>query len=112
MADPRKQAERRKARARRDQGRERPRAASVFRPPALHAQVIDVAAAKPWSRHPRSKDMRGGPKTGADIEAAKAGKPTRGAQPPGNTDLVFDRGSYRFHGRVIPAEPREGGLKF
>jgi len=115
-----KQAERRKARIRRTikaAGGGRPRL-SVFRSSKhIYAQVIDdrkgetVVAASSVE-----KDMRGGLKTGADIAAAKAvGKLlAERAASKGIIELVFDRGSYRYHGRVkaLADAAREGGLKF
>ena len=91
---------------------------SVFRSSKhIYAQVIDdrkgetVAAASSME-----KDMRGSLKTGANIEAAKAvGKLlAERAASKGITDLVFDRGSYQYHGRVkaLADAAREGGLKF
>jgi large subunit ribosomal protein L18 len=55
-------------------------------------------------------------KTGASVEAAKAvGKLiAQRAQEKGVKDVVFDRGSYLYHGRVraLAEAAREGGLKF
>jgi large subunit ribosomal protein L18 len=62
------------------------------------------------------KDMRGNLKTGANIDAAKAvGKlVAERAKQKGVTDVVFDRGSYLYHGRIkaLGDAAREGGLKF
>ena len=83
----------------------------------IYAQVIDdqksatVAAASSLE-----KDMRGSLKTGANVEAAKAvGKlVAERAKQKGVTDVVFDRGSYLYHGRIkaLADAAREGGLKF
>ena len=83
----------------------------------IYAQVIDdrkgatLAAASSLE-----KDMRGGLKTGANVDAAKAvGKlVAERALKNGITAVVFDRGSYLFHGRVkaLADAAREGGLKF
>ena len=83
----------------------------------IYAQVIDdrkgatLAAASSLE-----KDMRGGLKTGANVDAAKAvGKlVAERAIKNGITAVVFDRGSYLFHGRVkaLADAAREGGLKF
>src|SRR6201991_3673232 len=77
---------------------------SVFRSSKhIYAQVIDDLKGETIvSASSIEKDMSGGLKTGADIEAAKAvGKLlAERAASKGVTDLVFDRGSYQFHGRV------------
>ena len=83
----------------------------------IYAQVIDdgkgatVAAASSLE-----KEMRGSLKTGANIDAAKAvGKlVAERAKQKGVTAVVFDRGSYLYHGRVkaLADAAREGGLKF
>ena len=120
MAKLKKQTERRKARVRRSlkaAAGTRPRL-SVFRSSKhIYAQVIDdrkgetVAAASSIE-----KDLRGSLKTGADIEAAKVvGKAVaERAAAKGVKDVVFDRGSYIFHGRIkaLADAAREGGLKF
>ncbi len=91
---------------------------SVFRSSKhIYAQVIDdrqgVTVASASSME---KDLRGKLKTGADIEAAKAiGKlVAERATAKGVSAVVFDRGSYLFHGRVkaLADAAREGGLKF
>ena len=55
-------------------------------------------------------------KTGADVEAAKAiGKLiAERAALAGVKEVVFDRGSYMYHGRVkaLAEGAREGGLSF
>jgi large subunit ribosomal protein L18 len=91
---------------------------SVFRSSKhIYAQVIDdtngmtlVAASS------IEKDMRGGLKTGASIDAAKAvGKlVAERAVAKGVKDVVFDRGGYLYHGRVkaLADAAREGGLSF
>jgi large subunit ribosomal protein L18 len=81
----------------------------------IYAQVIDdakgqtVAAASSLE-----KDMRG--KTGANVAAAKAvGKlVAQRAVEKGVKDVVFDRGGYRYHGRIkaLGDAAREGGLNF
>jgi large subunit ribosomal protein L18 len=119
MADSRKQAVRRKARVRGVIKAVSTRARlSVFRSSKhIYAQVIDDRKGETLvSASSMEKDMRGSLKTGADIEAAKAvGKLlAERAATKGITDLVFDRGSYRYHGRVkaLADAAREGGLKF
>jgi large subunit ribosomal protein L18 len=91
---------------------------SVFRSSKhIYAQVIDdnkgqtLAAASSVE-----KSMREGKKTGANKDAAKAvGKlVAERATQKGIKDVVFDRGGYRFHGRIkaLADAAREGGLKF
>src|SRR5215467_5450053 len=120
MAKLKRQTDRRKARVRRAvkaAAGTRPRL-SVFRSSKhIYAQVIDDRKGETVvSASSIEKDMRGGLKTGADIAAAKAvGKLlAERAASKGITDLVFDRGSYRYHGRVkaLADAAREAGLKF
>jgi len=91
---------------------------SVFRSSQhIYAQVIDdtrgvtLAAASSVE-----KDVRGGLKTGANIDAAKAvGKAiAERARKAGVSAVVFDRGGYLFHGRVkaLADAAREAGLAF
>jgi large subunit ribosomal protein L18 len=120
MATVRDRGERRTARVRRTIKRaagSRPRL-SIFRSSQhIHAQIIDdekgetLAAASSLE-----KDTRASLKTGADVTAAKAvGKlVAERARGKGVTDVIFDRGGYRYHGRVkaLADAAREGGLKF
>ena len=115
-----KQIERRKARVRRAikaAAGSRPRL-SVFRSSKhIYAQVIDDSAgATVASASSLEKELRGSLKTGADIGAAKAvGKlVAERAAAKGVKDVVFDRGSYIYHGRVkaLADAAREGGLSF
>ena len=91
---------------------------SVFRSSKhIYAQVIDddagvtVAAASS-----AEKAAREGLKTGANVDAAKTvGKLiAERAKEKGVKDVIFDRGGYRYHGRVkaLADAAREGGLKF
>ena len=120
MATVRDRGERRTGRVRRTirraaGGRKR---LSIFRSSEhIYAQIIDdekgetIAAASSIE-----KDTRASRKTGADIGAAKAvGKlVAERALGKGITEVVFDRGGYRYHGRVkaLAEAAREGGLKF
>ena len=112
--------ERRKRRARfqlRKKSGGRPRL-SVYRSSKhIYAQVIDdgegrtVAAAST-----RDKSLQGSLNTGADREAAKVvGKlVAERALAAGIVEVVFDRGGYRYHGRIeaLADAARESGLKF
>jgi large subunit ribosomal protein L18 len=91
---------------------------SVFRSGKnIYAQVIDdmqgrtLAAASSLD-----KNLRGSLKTGADKAAAAAvGKlVAERALAAGVKEVVFDRGSYLYHGRVkaLADAAREGGLAF
>lgn len=83
----------------------------------IYAQVIDdakghtVAAASSLE-----KDLKSSLKTGADAAAAAAvGKlVAERAVKAGVKEVVFDRGSYIYHGRVkaLADAAREGGLSF
>jgi large subunit ribosomal protein L18 len=91
---------------------------SVFRSSKhIYAQVIDDEAGKTLvAASSIEKDTRGALKTGASVEAAKTvGKLiAQRAQEKGIKDVVFDRGSYLYHGRVkaLADAAREGGLNF
>jgi large subunit ribosomal protein L18 len=97
-------------------GAGRPRL-SVFRSSKqIYAQVIDdVKGVTLASASSVEKSAREG-KTGANIEAAKAvGKlVAQRAVEKGIKDVVFDRGSYLYHGRIkaLADAAREGGLNF
>jgi large subunit ribosomal protein L18 len=83
----------------------------------IYAQVIDdthghtVAAASTLE-----KELKGTLKTGADKAAATAvGKLlAERAVKAGVSKVVFDRGGYRYHGRIkaLADGAREGGLSF
>ena len=101
----------------RQAGAGRPRL-SVFRSGKhIYAQVIDDLKGETLaSASSLEKSMRDGGKTGADIDAAKAvGKllAERAAEK-GVKEVVFDRGSYLYHGRVkaLADAARESGLSF
>ena len=91
---------------------------SVFRSSKnIYAQLIDdangvtLAAASSLD-----KELRAALKTGADKAAAEAvGKlVAERALEKGLGEVVFDRGGYRYHGRVkaLADSAREAGLKF
>jgi large subunit ribosomal protein L18 len=94
---------------------ERPRL-SVFRSNRhVYAQVIDdVSGRTVAAASTMEKDVRGG--STATVDAAKAvgqrlAERARGA---GVTTVVFDRGGFRYHGRVaaVADGAREAGLEF
>ena len=91
---------------------------SVFRSSKhIYAQVIDdrrgvtlVAAST------LDKALKGGLGTGTDVKsAAEVGKLiAERALAAGVKDVVFDRGGYKYHGRLkaLATAAREGGLSF
>jgi large subunit ribosomal protein L18 len=91
---------------------------SVFRSGRhIYGQVIDDGqGATLATASSLDKTLRADLKTGADVEAAKAvGKLlAERATAKGVTEVVFDRGSYMYHGRVkaLAEGAREGGLQF
>ena len=91
---------------------------SVFRSSKhIYAQVIDDAKGQTLaSASSLEKDMRDSLKTGANVDAAKAvGKLlAQRAIEKGVKAVVFDRGGYRYHGRIkaLADAAREGGLQF
>ena len=81
----------------------------------IYAQVIDdVKGQTLASASSLEKDMRA--KSGANVEAAKAVGTlvAKRAIEKGVKDVVFDRGGYRYHGRIkaLADAAREGGLDF
>jgi len=91
---------------------------SVFRSSKhIYAQVIDDdQGATLVSASSLEKGALEGLKTGAGVDAAKAvGKLiAKRAQDKGIKEVIFDRGSYLYHGRVkaLADAAREGGLSF
>jgi large subunit ribosomal protein L18 len=118
MSDSKSLADRRRSRLRfqiRRKAVGRPRL-SVFRSGKhIYAQVIDdVKGATVASASSLEKDLRA--KTGANVEAAKAvGKlVAERAVQKGVKEVVFDRGGFRYHGRIkaVGDAAREAGLSF
>ncbi len=112
--------ERRKKRGRyklRKFGGGRPRL-SVFRSSKhIYAQLIDDNAGKTLAAASTvEKAVAKSLKTGADMAAAaEVGRLIAGrAKEAGIEAVVFDRGGYRFHGRLraLADAARESGLKF
>jgi large subunit ribosomal protein L18 len=83
----------------------------------IYAQLInDEKGVTLASASTMEKTVREGKKSGANIEAAKSvGKLiAERAIAKGIKDVAFDRGGYRYHGRVkaLADAAREGGLNF
>jgi len=96
---------------------ERPRL-SVFRSSKhIYAQLIDdLSGATLAAASSRSEEVSKSVAYGGNIKAAKAvGKQLAElAKTKGIAKAAFDRGHYRYHGRVkaLAEAAREGGLKF
>ena len=101
----------------RRKGRGRPRL-SVFRSNQhIYVQVIDDGEGRTLAAASTlEKEVKGAVKSGSNKEAAAAvGKLiAERASAAGVKEVVFDRGSYLFHGRVkaLADAAREGGLSF
>jgi len=91
---------------------------SVFRSSRhIYVQVIDDVQGKTLaSASTLEKDLRGKLKSGGNMEAAaEIGKLiAERAIKAGVKEVAFDRGGYKYHGRVKPLADaaREGGLSF
>ena len=91
---------------------------SVFRSGRhIYAQVIDDVSANVLAcGSSLDADVKSNVKYTGNVEAAKAvGKlVAERAKKAGVTDVVFDRGGYKYHGRVkaLADAAREGGLSF
>jgi large subunit ribosomal protein L18 len=91
---------------------------SVFRSGKhIYAQIIDDAAGRTLAAASTlDKDLKASLRTGADKDAASAvGKLiAERCKVAGVSAVVFDRGSYLYHGRVkaLAEAAREGGLDF
>jgi len=120
MVKPAERFARRKQRTRfalRTRGSRRPRL-SVFRSSKhIYAQIIDDAAGHTLAAASTlDRDLRGGLRSGADRTAAtEVGRLiAERAKAAGVERVVFDRGGYRYHGRVraLADAAREAGLAF
>ena len=81
----------------------------------IYAQIIDDLAGKTLvSVSSLNSEIKGRP--GVKIENAKSVGELLGkkAHEQGIKDIVFDRGGYKYHGRIksLADAAREGGLKF
>ena len=115
-----KGAERRKARVRRAlkaRAYGRPRLSVHRSDKNIYAQIIDDASGRTLAAASTlDKDVRASLKNGSTAEAAATvGKLIAERGKAANvSEVVFDRGSYLFHGRVkaLADAAREGGLQF
>ena len=111
--------ERRRRRVRyglRKAGGGRPRL-SVFRSNRyIYAQVVDDRQGRTLvAASSLEKDLREGPATGNRQAAETVGaRLAERAVAAGVTEVIFDRGGYKYHGRVkaLADAAREGGLSF
>ena len=96
---------------------ERPRL-SVYRSNVhIYAQLVDDDTGRTVvAADSRSKEFRAGQPRGGNVAAAKAvgGVLAERAKAAGVTQVVFDRGGYKYHGRVkaLADAARAGGLVF
>ena len=112
------QTDRRKQRVRRELRRNnagRPRLCVFRSSKHIYAQIIDDARGHTLAAASTlEKDLKTQLKTGADKAAASAvGKLlAERARQAGIDKVVFDRGAYRYHGRIkaLADGAREGGL--
>ena len=98
-------------------GKERPRLAVFKSARHIYAQIIDDGSGSTLA-HASSldPDLRKAGKTGVSRDAAGkvGGLVAERAKKAGVTKVVFDRGGYRYHGRVkaLAEAARQGGLEF
>ena len=91
---------------------------SIFRSSKhIYAQVIDDARGVTLAAASTvDKELKGSVKAGGDIDAAKAVGllVAKRAIAAGVKEVAFDRGGYRYHGRIraLADAAREGGLSF
>ena len=83
----------------------------------IYAQIIDDATGKTLvSASTLDKELKPNVKSGGNVEAAKmVGElVSKRAVEKGIETVVFDRGGYKYHGRVaaLANAAREAGLKF
>jgi large subunit ribosomal protein L18 len=83
----------------------------------IYCQVVDDTSGKTLAAaSTKDKDLRGGVKYGGNSEAAKAigTAIAERAQAAGVKQVCFDRGHFKYHGRVaaLADAARAGGLEF
>ena len=97
---------------------ERPRLAIFRSLNHIYAQVIDDAAGHTLlSASDQDKEVRGAIKKGqkkSEVATAVGDALAKKAKEAGITAVVFDRGGFRYHGRVkaLAEAARKGGLTF
>jgi large subunit ribosomal protein L18 len=97
--------------------KERPRMSVCFSQENIHVQFIDdVAGVTLASASTTNKTMPNREKLSGNVNSAKTvgAKAAEAAQGKGIKQVVFDRGTARYHGKVkaLADAAREGGLKF
>lgn len=93
----------------------RPRLAVFKSLKHIYVQIIDDLAGKTLCSASTREAEGAGDKTGNKGAAAVVGKTiAKKATAAGIKDVAFDRGGFRFHGRIkaLADAAREGGLKF
>jgi large subunit ribosomal protein L18 len=89
---------------------------SVFRSARhVYAQVIDdLSGCTIASASTMEKDARGGVTANVDAAKSVGNRVGERAKAAGITTVVFDRGGFRYHGRVaaVADGAREAGLEF
>ncbi len=82
----------------------------------IHVQIVDDLAGKTLaSASSVEKDVKAAGKTGNAASAAVVGgKLAQRAKEAGVTQVVFDRGGFKFHGRIkaLADAARKAGLEF
>ena len=96
---------------------ERPRLCIFRSNKHIYCQLIDDESGKTIaSASTRDKELAGSVKYGGNCDAAKAigTAIAEKAKSAGVSKIRFDRGTYKFHGRVaeLASAAREGGLEF
>jgi len=86
-------------------------------PQHIYAQIIDDGSARVLaSASTLEAEVRGGLKSGGNVDAAKAiGKRiAEKAKAAGITQVAFDRSGFKYHGRIkaLADSARENGLQF
>src|SRR5262249_29968425 len=97
--------------------KERPRMSVCFTNENIHVQFIDdTAGVTLAAASTMSKSMPNRDKLGANVNSAKTvgAKAAEAAKNKGIKQVVFDRGTKRYHGKVkaLADAAREAGLQF